>query len=65
MKLKHIFKGLGILAILLLSVGYFLWIYNDIGFHLTVKCFLVWGFCLSSYTVSAYLIVMCLTDMDV
>ena len=62
---RNFFRALGIIAFLLISAGYFLWIYNNIGFHLTTKCFLVWGFCLASYTVSSYLIVMCLTDMDV
>lgn len=60
--MRIIFKVFCVFAFLLISVAYFLWIYNNIGLHFTVKCLFVWGFCLASYTVSAWLIKMLFED---
>lgn len=62
---KLFVKGLIIIAAILISAAYFLWIYNNIGFSFTVRCLFSWGFCLASYTISAYLIKMVLDDFDV
>ena len=62
---KLIVKSLIIIAAVLVSAAYFLWIYNDVGFAFTVKCLFTWGFCLASYTISAWLIIMVLNDFEV
>jgi len=53
--MKIFFKILGWVAFALLSVGYFLWIYNETGFSLTARCFFTYGFCLAAYVTCSYL----------
>jgi hypothetical protein len=55
MKTKTIFKIITWICVALISVGYFLWIYNHIGFQMTGKHFFIYGFCLAGYTVCLYL----------
>lgn len=49
--MKIVTKIFSAICFILLSIAYFLWIYEQEGFIFSVRCFFVWGFALCSYTV--------------
>lgn len=54
--MKDIINVLAIICVVVLSIAYFVLIYNSVGFTFTPKCLFAWGLCLTSYTALIYLI---------
>lgn len=49
--MKNVIKIFGAISFILMSFGYFLWIYENEGFTISSQCLLIWGFCLSAYAI--------------
>ena len=56
--MKIFFTIVSVIAFILASCGYGLWVYHEAGFHFTVRCLISWSLCLVSWLVCTYLLVL-------
>jgi hypothetical protein len=52
--MKILLKSIGLISFLLVSAGYFLWIYGEYGFNFKPYTLFTWGFCIAAYLFCVY-----------